>query len=63
MSGTGKQAGGALEYLKGKMQRIVGGMTGDKSMRARGMGHQAKGGAKYETGKVQNKVDDALDRH
>lgn len=60
MSASGKRARGALEYLKGKIQRTVGSKTGNKSMQAKGMRHQAKGGAKYETGKVQGKVDDVL---
>ena len=40
----------------GKLQRFFGKKSGNKSMRAKGLGNQAKGGAKYETGKAQKKV-------
>lgn len=62
MSGTGKQISGAFEYLKGKLQRAMGSRTGNRSMQARGMGNQAKGGATYETGKVQKKGEDLFDK-
>ncbi|HZU14784.1 MAG TPA: CsbD family protein [Chloroflexota bacterium] len=57
----GKQISGAIEYLKGKLQNSVGGTTGDRSMQAKGVGNQAKGGAKYETGKAERKAKDLVD--
>lgn len=62
MSGTGKQAVGAMEYLKGKALWIAGKATRNRSMQARGAGHQAKGGMRYETGKAQGTVDKLTSR-
>jgi uncharacterized protein YjbJ (UPF0337 family) len=56
MSGTGKMSSGAIEYLKGKLQWMIGKMTGSYKTRARGVGHQIKGGAKYETGKAERNL-------
>lgn len=62
MSGEMKKAGGGFEYVKGKVQRWLGGLTGDRSMQAKGFGNQAKGAAKYETGDIQGKVGKLKDR-
>lgn len=58
MSGKRNRALGAIEYVKGKLQRAVGKHTGNRSMQAKGWGVQAKGGARYEAGKVQDAADD-----
>lgn len=58
MSATENKAAGAIEYIKGKLQRLVGKQTGNRSMQAKGVGHQAKGGVRYEAGKAQGAADD-----
>lgn len=56
MSATGRTVSGAVEYIKGKLQRMMGKATGSKRTQLKGMGNQAKGGAKYESGKAQRKI-------
>jgi uncharacterized protein YjbJ (UPF0337 family) len=51
MSSAGKKAAGGIEYIRGKLLRAWGKITGNRSM-------QAKGGARYEVGKAQRKADD-----
>jgi uncharacterized protein YjbJ (UPF0337 family) len=53
MSSRGNQAAGAIEYIKGKLERVMGKRTGNRSMQAKGVGHQARGGARYEAGKAE----------
>ena len=57
MAHTGKQAKGAMAYLKGKIEWIVGKATHNRSMQAQGAGDQAKGGITYEAGKAQGAMD------
>lgn len=61
MSSKGNQAAGAMEYIKGKLQRTIGKHTGDRSMQARGVGNQAKGGARYEAGKAEGAIQNLKD--
>lgn len=56
MSARGKKVTGAIEYIRGKLERAMGRATGSRSAQARGIGHQVKGGSKYEAGKAQDKV-------
>jgi uncharacterized protein YjbJ (UPF0337 family) len=56
MSASGHKGAGAIEYIKGKLQRIIGKQTGNRSTQAKGFGHQAKGGARYEAGKARGKM-------
>ena len=58
MSGQGKMVSGGIEYLKGKLQRAVGKLTGNRGMQAKGYMNQGKGGAKYGVGKTEKRVDD-----
>ncbi len=58
MSGEKMKAGGAGEYLKGKLQRALGRLTGKRSLQAKGLGSQAKGAAKYESGNIEGKIED-----
>ncbi len=58
MSGKGRMVSGAIDYIKGKLQRMVGDLTGSKKTKAKGYMNQAKGGVKYETGKAQKAIDD-----
>jgi uncharacterized protein YjbJ (UPF0337 family) len=58
MSSTGNKMSGAIEYIQGKLQRVWGKLTGNRSMRARGMGHQARGGTRYGFGKAEGSADD-----
>jgi uncharacterized protein YjbJ (UPF0337 family) len=58
MSGTGKKVAGGVQYVKGKLQRALGKLTGNRSMQARGWGNQAAGGTKYGVGRAQDAVDD-----
>jgi uncharacterized protein YjbJ (UPF0337 family) len=61
MGSKTNQAAGAMEYIKGKLQRVVGKHTGDRSMQMKGMGNQAKGGGRYEMGKAEGKLDNLKD--
>jgi uncharacterized protein YjbJ (UPF0337 family) len=56
MSATGKKVSGAVEYIKGKLQRMIGERTGNRSAQLKGMGHQVKGGVRYEAGKAEDKL-------
>jgi uncharacterized protein YjbJ (UPF0337 family) len=56
VSATGNKISGAIEYLKGKLQRTAGKQTGNRSAQAKGIGHQAKGGVRYKTGEAQGKM-------
>jgi len=56
MGATGNKVSGAIEYIKGKLQRTVGRQTGDRSTQAKGFGHQAKGGTRYKAGEAQGKM-------
>jgi uncharacterized protein YjbJ (UPF0337 family) len=56
VSATGNKIAGAIEYLKGKLQRSAGKQTGNRSAQAKGFGRQAKGGMRYEAGKAQGKM-------
>jgi uncharacterized protein YjbJ (UPF0337 family) len=53
---TRKKVTGAIEYLKGKLQRSVGRRKGDRPAQAKGFGRQAKGGIRYKTGEAQGKM-------
>ena len=57
MAGTGNQAKGGMAYLRGKLQWMVGKLTHNRSMQARGVGNQAKGGVTYDMGKSQGSMD------
>jgi uncharacterized protein YjbJ (UPF0337 family) len=58
MSGMSNHAAGAMEYIKGKLQRVVGKHTGDRSMQMKGFGNQSKGGGRYEAGKAEGAFND-----
>ncbi|HEX8919099.1 MAG TPA: CsbD family protein [Chloroflexota bacterium] len=53
MSGTEKKVSGAIDWIKGKLQRSFGKATDNKSMQMKGMGNQAKGGVKYGAGETE----------
>ena len=57
MSAKGNQVRGAYNYIKGKLQLLIGKRTGDKSLQAKGVANQARGGARYEAGKAEDAVD------
>ena len=57
MAGHGKQAKGGAGYVRGKLEWMVGKLTHNRSLQARGAAHQAKGGMTYETGKAQGAMD------
>jgi uncharacterized protein YjbJ (UPF0337 family) len=56
MAGKSNQAKGGMGYVKGKLQWVIGKMTRDRSLQARGAGNEAKGGMTYEAGKAQGAV-------
>ena len=56
MGATRNKVLGAIEYIKGKLQRTAGRQTGDRSAQAKGFGRQAKGGVRYKTGEAQGKM-------
>ncbi len=58
MAGFGKQVSGAIQYIKGKLQRKAGDLTGNNKMKAKGYMNQGKGGVKYEAGKAEGAIDD-----
>jgi uncharacterized protein YjbJ (UPF0337 family) len=62
MGSTRNKVTGAVEYVKGKVQMFVGKRTGNRSMQAKGMGHQVKGGVRYEVGKAQDAIHDLTHR-
>jgi uncharacterized protein YjbJ (UPF0337 family) len=57
MGSKGNEAAGAIEYIKGKLQRTFGKHTGDRSVQTKGVVNQAKGGARYEVGKAEGALD------
>jgi uncharacterized protein YjbJ (UPF0337 family) len=58
VSASRNKVAGAIEYIRGKLQQAVGRQTGDQSAQAKGLGHRAKGGARYKTGEGQGKIKD-----
>jgi uncharacterized protein YjbJ (UPF0337 family) len=60
MSNTSRMISGAADYIKGKIQLMMGRATGSNSTKAKGIGNQVKGGVKYESGKAGKKIDDTL---
>jgi uncharacterized protein YjbJ (UPF0337 family) len=56
VSGTRNKVAGAIEYLRGKMERLVGKHTGNRSAQIKGTGRQARGGARYGVGKAEDKL-------
>jgi uncharacterized protein YjbJ (UPF0337 family) len=51
-----------MEYVKGKLQVALGKQTGNRTTQAKGMGHEVKGGARYEAGKAQGSIKDLTHR-
>jgi uncharacterized protein YjbJ (UPF0337 family) len=57
MAGTRNQIKGGMGYVRGRVQCMVGKLTHNRSMQARGAGNQVKGGVRFEAGKAQGARD------
>ena len=58
MSAMRKMVAGAVDYIRGKLQRAIGQRTGNRKLQAKGYVSQGKGAAKYGSGKAEKAVDD-----
>ena len=53
---------GKTEQTKGKAKEVVGDLTGNKDLKAEGQADRKAGEAKEAVGKVEEKVDEAIDK-
>jgi uncharacterized protein YjbJ (UPF0337 family) len=59
--GTKDQVAGKAKEVAGKVQSGVGDLTGDESLKAKGKAKEVEGKEQQTGGKVERKVDDAID--
>jgi uncharacterized protein YjbJ (UPF0337 family) len=53
---------GKTEQMQGKAKEAVGDLTGNKGLKAEGTADRQAGEVKEQVGKVEKKVDQAIDR-
>jgi uncharacterized protein YjbJ (UPF0337 family) len=53
---------GKAEQIKGQAQQAVGDLSGNKNLKAEGAADRRAGAAKATVGRVEKKVDEAIDK-
>ena len=53
---------GKTDQIKGHAKEAVGGLTGNKDLKAEGTADRLAGEVKEKVGKVEEKVDEAIDK-
>ncbi|HLZ21680.1 MAG TPA: CsbD family protein [Ktedonobacterales bacterium] len=62
MQGDKNTAAGGMEKVKGKLQKGLGKLTGDRSMQAEGTGRETKGDIQQRIGNAERNADDLIDQ-
>jgi uncharacterized protein YjbJ (UPF0337 family) len=59
--GTKNETKGGMEKLKGKLEKGIGKLKGDRGLETKGTAHEAKGNVQKGVGETERKVDDLAD--